>query len=151
MLWILTGIFFILAIIGLIYLGTDICAAMLSFFVLLLVLSLIVLCCYNNTSSTALKKIEVLEEKNKLVLEQIEPLVNKYLNYEKETLSEFKIKSENIIALSMFPELRGDKFVKSQIDIVIYNQEKITKLKMKIAGLEAYRLWLFMGVKEVEE
>lgn len=151
MLWILTGIFFILTIIGLIYWDTDICAVMISLFVFLLVLSLIVLCCYNNTSSTALKKIEVLEEKNKLVLEQIEPLVNKYLNYEKETLSEFKIESENIIALSMFPELKGDEFVKSQIDIVIDNQEKITDLKMNIAGLEAYRLWLFMGVKEVEE
>ena len=53
--------------------------------------------------------------------------------------------------LRMFPELKGNEFIKSQIDIVIYNQEKITDLKMNIAELEAYRLWLFMGAKEEEE
>ena len=41
--------------------------------------------CYNSTKSTADSQIKVYEEQNEIVMAQIEPLVEKYLNYEKET------------------------------------------------------------------
>lgn len=100
---------------------------------------------YNETKATVDKQILVLEEKNELVLKQIEPLIEKYLNYENETLSKFKIYSHNLVALSMFPELKGNEFIKSQIDIVIKNQDEITKLKLSKVKLDSYKLWLFMG------
>ena len=99
--------------------------------------------CYNETKVTVDKQIGVLEERNELVLKQIEPLVDKYLNYETETLSKFKVDVNNLVALSMFPELKGNEFIKSQIDIVIKNQKEITKLKLQKASLNAYKLWLF--------
>lgn len=100
---------------------------------------------YNETKATVDKQILVLEEKNEIVLKQIEPLVEKYLNYENETLSKFKVDVNNLVALSMFPELKGNEFIKSQIDIVIKNQDEITKLKLEKAKLNSYKLWLFMG------
>lgn len=106
---------------------------------------LITLTCYNETKSTCDKKIAVLEERNEVVLKQVEPIINKYLLYESETLEKVKISSENIIALSMYPELKGNEFLKSQIDIVVKNQDEITKLKLSKAELNRFKLWIFMG------
>jgi len=39
---------------------------------------------YNATKSTVDSKIKILEEQNQIIVEQVEPLVEKYLNYEKE-------------------------------------------------------------------
>lgn len=114
-------------------------------FAVLFVVMLFSIACYNEVKTTADKQILILEEKNEIVLKQIEPLVEKYLNYENDTLSKFKVDANNLVALSMFPELKGNEFIKSQIDIVIKNQDEITKLKLEKAKLNAYKLWLFMG------
>lgn len=113
--------------------------------VIFLAITLIVLACYNETKASCDKKIAVLEERNELVLKQIEPIVNKYLLYESKTLEKVKVSGENIIALSMYPELKGNEFLKSQIDIVVKNQDEITKLKLNKAELNAYKLWIFRG------
>ena len=113
--------------------------------IVIFVITLITLSCYNVTKTTADKQILILEEKNEIVLKQIEPLVEKYLNYENETLSKFKVDANDLVALSMFPELKGNEFIKSQINIVIKNQDEITKLKLEKAKLNSYKLWLFMG------
>ena len=75
----------------------------------------------------------------------MEPIVNRYLLYESETLEKVKVNSENIIALSMYPELKGNEFLKSQIDIVVKNQDEITKIKLSKAELNMFKLWIFMG------
>ena len=103
----------------------------------------IALISYNETKSTCDRKIAVLEEKNELVLKQIEPIVSGYLTYESETLKE--ISSENVIALFKYPELKGNEMLKSQIDIIIKNQDEITKLKLSKAELNQFKLWIFMG------
>lgn len=110
-----------------------------------LAITLIVLTYYNEIKSTCDKEIAVLEERNELVLKQIEPIINRYLLYESETLEKVKISSENIIALSMYPELKGNEFLKSQIDIVVKNQDGITNLKLRKARLNVFKLWIFMG------
>ena len=66
-----------------------------------------------------------------------------YLTYESETLKE--ISSENVIALFKYPELKGNEMLKSQIDIIINNQDEITKLKLSKAELNQFKLWIFMG------
>ena len=104
-----------------------------------------VLGCYNSTKSTADSQIKVYEEQNDVIMAQIEPLVEKYLNYEKDTYSNLRVDSNTLIALSMYPELKGDEFVQSQIKIIIDNQKKITELKLSKAKLNGYKMWLFMG------
>lgn len=145
MLFILTGVLFIIGFLSYLTYDKDVGVGFYMFSTLLLIATLITISCYNDTKSTCDKKIAVLEERNQLVLKQIESIVNRYLLYESETLEKVKINSENIIALSMYPELKGNEFLKSQIDIVVKNQDEITKLKLSKAELNTYKLWIFMG------
>lgn len=100
---------------------------------------------YNTTKSTVDKKIAVLQEQNETVISQIEPLVNKYLEYESDTYKELKMDVNTMVALSQYPQLKGNEFIKSQIDIVTRNQAIITKLKLDKAALNSYKMWIFMG------
>jgi len=100
---------------------------------------------YNATKATADSQIKVYEEQNEIALSQIEPLVEKYLNYEKDTYSSLKVDSNTLVAMSMYPELKGDEFVQSQIKIIMNNQSKITQLKLSKARLNVFKFWLFMG------
>lgn len=144
MLFILT---IILLIIGFITFDSDkdVGSGFFIFSSIFLVITLIVLAFYNETKTCCDKKIAVLEERNEVVLKQVEPIINRYLLYESKTLEKVKVSSENIIALSMYPELKSDEFLKSQIDIVVKNQDEITKLKLSKAELNLYKLWIFMG------
>lgn len=99
---------------------------------------------YNNVKSTSASKLEVLNEQNEIVLKQIEPLVQQAINYESNTYKEFKLTPENIVAFgNMYPQLRANDFIQSQINIIVENQKEIKDLKLEIASLNAYRLWLF--------
>lgn len=150
MLFIFCGLFFVLMIgCTIFHDGNDNIITLGIISTLLFICVFIVVLCtlfdYNEIKSTVDKQVLILEEKNELVLKQIEPLVEKYLIYENETLSKFKVDANILVALSMFPELKGNEFIKSQIDIVIKNQDEITKLKLEKAKLNSYKLWLFMG------
>lgn len=107
--------------------------------------SCIVLACYSWTKTVSAKQIVVLEERNSEVLEQIEPFVEQFLKYEKDSYKELKINSNTVVALSAYPELKGNEFVMKQINIVLENQKKITDLKLAQASLNGYKIWLFMG------
>ena len=99
---------------------------------------------YNAIESTATAQLEVLNEQNEVVLAQIEPLIQQALNYESNTYKEFKLTPENIIAFgNMYPQLQANSFIQSQINIIVENQKEIKDLKLRIASLNAYRLWLF--------
>ena len=100
---------------------------------------------YNATKSTADSQIKVYEEQNEIVLSQIEPLVEKYLNYEKDTYSSLKVDLNTLVAMSMYPELKGDEFIQSQIKIIMDNQSKITELKLSKARLNIFHFWLLTG------
>lgn len=100
---------------------------------------------YNTTKSTVDKKIAVLQEQNETVLAQIEPLVDKYLDYESDTYKDLKMDVNNMVALSQYPQLKGDEFIRNQVAIVTRNQATITQLKLDKAGLNAYKMWIFMG------
>ena len=99
---------------------------------------------YNSIKSTANAQLEVLNEQNEIVLAQIEPLIQQALNYESDTYKAFKMTPENIVAFgNMYPQLQANSFIQSQINIIVENQKEIKDLKLKIASLNAYRLWLF--------
>ena len=99
---------------------------------------------YNSIKSTATSKLEVLNSQNEIVLAQIEPLVQQALNYESNTYKELKMTPENIVAFSnMYPQLQANAFIQSQINIIVANQKEIKDLKLRIASLNAYHLWLF--------
>ena len=152
MIYIILGVCVILLILGFILIILDYDGVGFSFIyvggiigAIFAIVLLITLGCYNSTKSTADSQIKVYEEQNNIIMAQIEPLVEKYLNYEKETYSTLKVDSNTLVAMSMYPELKGDEFVQSQIKIIMENQKKITDLRLSKAKLNAYKLWIFMG------
>ena len=99
---------------------------------------------YSYRTETIGSQLEVLETQNEIILSQIEPLVQQALNYESNTYKEFKLTPENIVAFgNMYPQLQANSFIQSQINIIVENQKEIKDLKLGIASLNAYRLWLF--------
>lgn len=91
------------------------------------------------------KQIAVIQEENEIVKKQIEPIIERYLNHEKETFEKIKIDGDNVVAYGMFPELKGNEIVQRSIQVIIDNQEKITQLKLEKANLDKYKIWLFIG------
>lgn len=113
-------------------------------FVVTLLVTIIAGVKYNSIKSTATAQLEVLNSQNEIVLAQIEPLVQQALDYESNTYKEFKMTPENIVAFSnMYPQLQANSFIQSQINIIVENQKEIKDLKLRIASLNAYHLWLF--------
>lgn len=145
MLWILIGLFLFFCIVGLFTDMEEVSVGAGIFFVIFLVIALFMLGAYNDTKTSADKKIAILEKRNEEVIKQIEPLVKQYLEYETSTYKELKPNADKLIALSQYPELKGNEFVQAQINLILENQKRITDLKIEKAGLNAYKLWLFMG------
>lgn len=151
MLYILLFIFICILIIGLCqefnhYKDTRevLCGIGTVFSIIVLIAILVAGIKYNSIKSTANAQLEVLNEQNEIVLAQIEPLVQQAMNYESNTYKEFKLTPENIVAFgNMYPQLQANSFIQSQINIIVENQKEIKDLKLRIASLNAYRLWLF--------
>ena len=145
MLWILFGIFLVMAILG-VHFGEEISEVIgIVMSVFLIMAIIIVYACYNDTKATADRQIAVLEQRNEEVLAQVEPLVKQYFEYESKTFKELKPNADKIIAFASYPKLKGNEFIQTQIKVILENQSKITNLKLDKAGLNAYKLWIFMG------
>ena len=153
MLYALLGVFLLMIILGSLIikaeheeLGIPLVAFGILFFIIALIALFSCLGRYNSIKSTAKERLAIYEEQNKNVLEQLEPLVNKYMDFEKDTFKDLKPSSENLLLLSQtYPELKSDTFVQTQINIILKNQRKITDLRLSIASLNAYKLWIGVG------
>ena len=153
MLYIFLIIFALMITIGIIYYKNDYETAGIPlgtfgafFFVVDLVILLSCLSSYNSIKTTAKEKIEVYEEQNEIVLKQLEPLISKYIDFEKDVYKDLKPTAENILSLCQtYPELKSDTFVLTQINIILSNQREITNLRLSLAGLNAYKLWIWLG------
>ena len=114
----------------------------------LTVISIIGLCvCWGTYSfhkNTIDSRLEVIEEQNTIILAQVEPVVQKALEFESNTYKELKISSERLIALgNMYPNLKDNTFIQTQLQIIISNQSIIRNLKLTKAKMNAYRFWIW--------
>lgn len=129
--------------------GAEVCAAFsIIIATCLFITALVCALCYNSTASTAQSRLAVLQEQNEIVLAQVQPIVEQYAQYESGTLKEFKMSPEKVVALcAMYPELKSNEFFKAQIDIIVENQREIKDIKLEIASLNAYHLWLLTPIR----
>lgn len=114
----------------------------------LLVVSIIALCVcwglYSFNKNTIDSRLSVIEEQNAVILAQVEPVVQKALEFESNTYKELKISSERLIALgNMYPNLKDNTFIQTQLQIIINNQSIIRDLKLTKAKMNAYRFWIW--------
>lgn len=99
---------------------------------------------YTYNKNTIDSRLEVIEEQNAIILAQVEPVVQKALEYESNTYKELKINSERLIALgNMYPNLKDNTFIQTQLQIIINNQEIIRNLKLTKAKMNGYRFWIW--------
>lgn len=90
------------------------------------------------------EKITMYQEENAKIEEQIAATVEKYMQYEADVFKEVSPDS-SITMVALYPELKSDTLVQSQIEVYINNNEKIKSLREgKIAG-SVYRWWLYFG------
>jgi hypothetical protein len=106
-----------------------------------------ILCCwgvYSYRTETINSQLEVLESQNEIVLSQIEPVIQKALDFESNTYKELKVNPENIITISqIYPDLKDNSFIQTQLNVILTNQQQITQLKLNKATLNAFHFWIW--------
>lgn len=90
------------------------------------------------------EKIALYQEENEKIENKIDILVKEYMDYEKNIFIDMK--SETSIELvSLFPELKADEFVSSQISLYETNSKEIRRLKEEKIELSHKRWLLYFG------
>ena len=89
-------------------------------------------------------KIAMYQEENTKIEEQIAIVVSDYMEHESKVFDSAKASSPVILA-QLYPELKSDELIKSQIDIYTANNEKIKDLKLKKITNSVYRWGLYFG------
>ncbi len=89
-------------------------------------------------------KIAMYQEENAKIEGQIAETVKQYQQYETDIFTEVATDS-SIALVALYPELKADTLVQSQIDVYIENNEKIKSLREdKISG-SVVKWWLYFG------
>lgn len=113
-------------------------------FVIFAFITLIIWGCYSYDKNTIDKQLLVLEEQNELVLKQIEPIIQKALEYESNTYKELGLSADKLIAVgNIYPDLKNNVFIQTQMQVIINNQKDIRDLKLMKARLGGYRFWIW--------
>lgn len=90
------------------------------------------------------EKITMYQEENAKIEEQIAATVEKYMQYEADVFKEVSPDS-SITMVALYPELKSDTLVQSQIEVYIENNNKIKSLKEDKINGSVYRWWLYFG------
>ena len=90
------------------------------------------------------KKIAMYEEENAKIEQQIVDVVKQYQEYETGIFKD--IAPEGAMALvALYPELKSDTLVQSQIEVYVENNKAIKELKSMTINASFYRWWLYFG------
>lgn len=90
------------------------------------------------------EKITMYQEENSSIEKQIDSLVQNYMKYESDTLSEFK-SDDSMVLVSLYPELKSDKLVQNQMSVYNDNNKKIKDLKEKKIDTKTSKWLLYFG------
>lgn len=106
---------------------------------------IIVILSWNIISGYTLEsKINMYMQENQNIEEDMNILVEQYMNYESDTYGNLKNES-SITLISLYPELKADTLVEKQIEIYTENNKKIKELKEKIINISNYKWLLYFG------
>ena len=89
-------------------------------------------------------KIIMYEEENQQIEKQIDDLVKQYMEYEAGVFAN-TTKESSITLVSLYPELKADELVRTQLSIYVENNEKIKELKKDKLNVSSHRWWLYFG------
>lgn len=95
------------------------------------------------TASKIDEKIVMYEKENAKIEAQMDVLVSEYMQWEKDTFSDFKAEESSITLVALLPDLKSDELVKEQINIYTSNNAKIKELKEEKIDIQTKRWILF--------
>lgn len=124
----------------------DVCivVAILGYIVAAIVLLIFVLMVPEvATASKIDEKIAMYEKENAKIEAQMDVLVSEYMQWEKDTFSDFKAEESSITLVALLPDLKSDELVKEQINIYTSNNAKIKELKEEKIDIQTKRWILF--------
>ena len=90
------------------------------------------------------KKIAMYEEENTKIEQQIADVVTQYQEYEEGIFTEVTPESAMTL-VALYPELKSDTLVQSQIEVYADNNKQIKELKCKAINTSVIRWWLYFG------
>lgn len=102
-----------------------------------------VVCDFSNTMVID-DMITMYTEENQNIENQIDVIVSKYMDYESGTFAELKDNS-SITLVSLYPELKSDELVQTQIATYQSNNAKLKELKEAKINTRVYKWWLYFG------
>lgn len=107
------------------------------------IVTIVLLVCVLNRVNIE-KKIAIYEEENTKIEQQIADTVKQYQEYETGIFTEVAPES-SITLVALYPELKSDTLVQSQIDVYVENNKTIKELKSSAINAPVYRWWLYFG------
>ena len=102
----------------------------------------LLICVFNRVNID--KKIALYEEENAKIEQQIADTVERYQEYETGIFTDIAPES-SITLVTLYPELKSDTLVQSQIEVYIENNKEIKELKSLAINASVYRWWLYFG------
>ena len=107
------------------------------------IFSIVLLVCVLNRVNID-KKIALYEEENTRIEQQIADTVKQYQEYETGIFTEVAPEG-SITLVALYPELKSDTLVQSQIKVYVDNNKTIKELKSSAINAPVYRWWLYFG------
>ena len=107
------------------------------------IVTIVLLVCVLNRVNIE-KKIAIYEEENTKIEQQIADTVKQYQEYETGIFTEVAPES-SITLVALYPELKSDTLVQSQIEVYVDNNKTIKELKSSAINAPVYRWWLYFG------
>lgn len=90
------------------------------------------------------KSILIYQQENEKIEEQVDEFIKLYVDYEKETLKEFKPETIEIMIMT-YPQLKTNELMLKQIDVYVENNNKIKELKETQIYYEIGKWLLYFG------
>lgn len=89
--------------------------------------------------------IQIYTEENEEVEKKLENAVQNYMQYEKDIMISVSPDTDTISLISLYPDLKSDKLVESEIETYISNNDKIKELRADKTMKSTYKFLLFFG------
>lgn len=89
-------------------------------------------------------KLAMYEEENTKIEERIATVVEQYQQYETDIFESVAPK-DAVTYVSLYPELKSDTLVQTQIEVYMANNEKIKALREEKIDAKILKWWLYFG------
>ena len=99
------------------------------------------------TVNATQRKIDMYQEENAKIENSVTAIVENYLGYEKGIFEDLSNQSIEIL-VTIYPEIKANELVKTQLTIFTENNAKIKELKEELLDIDVWRWWVYFGKGE---